>query len=248
MGGSVGNAFKNPVKTFGDVAGTIVTGGLNKIAPHSVFGRVGGDVSHILTLGQSGAPLTNPLTGEPIFKSAENPYISGPFALDPGQMAGDQAAITNEGNKQYQETLDAIGSNTTAQSKRASDVLAQMMPSIAEDMNSKHLLDSSGYGTEIARQASSLASQVASEEASQKMAALTGRQGFQSGALQRGLSMEDFINQANVAKTIGAQMVPQPPTGKQQFGAAATGAGSLASGVGALAKVGKAAAPAVAAA
>ncbi len=172
-----------------------------------------------------------------------SPSIPGPFGLDPAQSAADQAAITGLGNKQYSDTLGAIDTNSAAQTQRAKDLFGQMLPDIAENSQAAHLYDSTGYGQEVARQQSNIASQVASDAAQQKMQALSGRQGFETGALQRGQSLEDFINQANVAKTLGGQMAPPPPTGKQNFGTVAQGVGALSP----FAKLGKAAAPIAAA-
>lgn len=167
-----------------------------------------------------------------------NPYVSGPFGLDPAQTAKDQADITGLGNKQYSDTLGAIDTNSAAQTQHAKDLFGQMLPNIAENAQAAHLYDSTGYGQEVARQQSGIASQVASDAAQQKMQALTGKQGFETGALQRGQSLEDFINQANVAKTLGAQMAPPPPNGKQNFGTVAQGVGALSP----FAKIGKGAA------
>lgn len=239
MGGSVGNTIgrigsgvltlggseiarnnlprTSPVRQLFQAPGTVLTGGMNgKDSMPSLFG------------GQGGAP---------------NPYVSGPFTLDPNQYNQDQSDILGLGGKQYSDTLAALGENRTASTQRAKDLFSQMLPNIAENSQAAHLYDSTGYGQEVARQQSSIASELAKNEADQRLQALGGRQGFETGALQRGQSLEDFINQANVAKTIGAQMAPQPPTGKQNFGTVAQGVGALAP----FAKLGKAAAPAAAA-
>ena len=159
--------------------------------------------------------------------TSDNPAISGPFGLDQAQFDADRAAINTEGEKQYQETLTGLGDVSKANTKRASDLFAQMLPDIAENSQAAHLYDSTGYGSEVARQQSNIASEVANQEAQARFAALAGRQGFQTGALQRGLSLEDFVNQANVAKTIGAQLAPQMPSGK------ATGLSGAVAGAGA---------------
>lgn len=195
----------------GRAAGAGVTGGLSEFTKKNPFG----------------VPISNPLANG-FGQSQPNPYISGPFSLDPNQLTADQQNITNLGNKQYDDTISAIDANSAAQTKRASDLFKEMLPDIAENAQAAHLYDSSGYGNEVARQQASIASKVASEAAQQKLQALTGRQGFETGALQRGQSLEDFISQANVSKTIGAQMAPMPPSGKQNFGTVASGVGALA--------------------
>lgn len=211
------------------------TGGTPLSRP--ISGLASGGLSEFTQKNPYGLPVDNPLAS--VFGNgggANNPYVSGPFSLDPNQVTGDLANINNLGKQQYSDTLGAIDTNSAAQTQRAKDLFAETLPDIAENAQAAHLYDSSGYGQEVARQQSGIASQVASEAATAKMNALAGRQGFETGALQRGQSLEDFINQANVAKTIGAQMAPQPPTGKQNFGTVASGVGAVA---GPLAKMAK---------
>lgn len=177
------------------------------------------------------------------------PPIPGPFSLDPAQRDADIGAIQSEGQKQYQQAQDFIGSDAASRAaaraqladvltKQAQDTFARTLPDIAENAQAHHLYDSSGYGQEVARQQGYLAEDIANKLglygindianiSAQKQAALQGLQGFQTGGLQRGLSLEDFINQANVAKTIGAQMAPQPPTGKAQAGSVLQGIGAV---------------------
>lgn len=233
------------VSTIGRGVAGGLTGGLSELGRKNPFGGgvVGRGLSAGITGGLSefgqrnpfGVPIDNPyaIWGK---KSDGSKSVPGPFELNQGQFDADRAAINTEGQKQYDETIAGLHDVSGANTQRAKDLFGEMLPDIAENAQAAHLYDSSGYGNEVARQQSSIASQIANEEAQQKQAALAGRQGFQTGALQRGLSMEDFINQANVAKTIGAQMAPAPPTGKQQFGTVASGVGALAP----WAKVGKA--------
>lgn len=227
MGGSPGKVV-NTVKRAG-LAG--VTGGLSEFARQDPFGSQVGNLNPIANVAKGILPSW--ATGY------ETPNIggNGPFQLDPNQMARDKSDILGLGNQQYSDTLAGIGEAGTAETQRAKDLFQQMLPDIAENAQASHLYDSTGYGNEVARQQSNIASQVAEQEAQQKLGALQGRQGFETGALQRGQSLEDFINQANVAKTIGAQMAPAPPNGKQNFGTVASGVGALAP----IAKLGKAA-------
>lgn len=232
--------------TPGRIATGIASGGLseaaraasgNDIARRAILAGGTGGLSEFVQKNPFGVPINNPLANGLFGNSNQsNPYISGPFSLDPNQLTADQTNITNLGQKQYADTLAGIDTNTAAQTQRAADIMKQTLPDIAENAQAAHLYDSTGYGQEVARQQAQLASQVASNAAQEKLQALQGRQGFETGALQRGQSLEDFINQANVAKTIGAQMAPLPPSGKQNFGTVAQGVGALAP----WAKVGKA--------
>lgn len=224
MGGSAGKIVNNVGR---GVSAGLTLGGSeiarNNLSQKNAFNQLLNAPGSIVTGGQS--TYANPLN--PGVNSQNNPYVTGPFSLDPNQLNKDQGDILGLGNKQYADTLSAIDTNTTAQDQHAKDLFGQMLPDIAENAQAAHLYDSTGYGQEVARQESALASGVASNAANQKLQALSGRQGFETGALQRGQSLEDFINQANVAKTIGAQMAPQPPSGKQNFGTVASGIGAL---------------------
>lgn len=229
MGGSAGKILP----TVGRAVAAVGTGGLSEFAQKNPF--LEGAVRNPLApntpfFQQSGLFGGNSATGQP--------SIPGPFTLDPNQYLQDKADITNLGKQQYSDTMGAIDTNQTAQTQRAKDLFSSMLPDIAENAQASHLYDSTGYGQEVGRQQANLASQFASDAANQRLQALSGRQGFETGALQRGQSLEDFINQANVAKTIGAQMAPQPASGKQNFGTVAQGVGALSP----FAKLGKAAA------
>ncbi len=235
----MGGAAKGVANKVGrGVSGVLTLGGSeiarNNLSQKNALNQTLNAPGSIVTGGQS--TYANPLN--PGMSAAGNPYLPGPFGFDPAQSAADQAAITGLGQKQYSDTLGAIDTNSAAQTQRAKDLFGQMLPDIAENSQAAHLYDSTGYGQEVGRQQANIASQIASQGAEQKMQALQGRQGFETGALQRGQSLEDFINQANVAKTLGAQMAPPPPNGKQNFGTVASGVGALAP----FAKLGKGAA------
>lgn len=208
MGGSVGKAL-NPMNVLRG-AGAAASMGTSEILQKKPFGL-----------------FKNP-TGLGILGGNDQAAPgSGNFGFDPAQIAADKANILNLGDKQYADTMAALGTAQTANTQRAKDLFGQMLPDIAENAQAAHLYDSTGYGSEVARQQGSIASQLAHEESQAQLGALQGRQGFETGALQRGQSLEDFINQANVAKTIGGQMAPPPPSGKQNFGTVAQGIGAL---------------------
>lgn len=202
-------------------------GGSSVVNPlgHNFLG--GGDVGRALgaatTFGGSefaksnpfGVPINNPLAS--VFGNgpgSTNPYVSGPFSLDPNQVSADQSSITGLGKQQYDQTLSQIPSEVAG-------AIQQQNPQIMESLNSQGLLNSSAYPQEIARQQSYLTQNLA-------LPAMQALQGTQTAGLQRGLSLEDFINQANVAKTIGAQMAPQAPSSKAQAGTFMQGVGALA--------------------
>lgn len=202
--GTGGTALNRPLSAFG-------TGGLSEFTQKNPFGIPG-----------------NPLASVFGNDSNKNPYVSGPFSLDPNQVAGDRGAINALGESQYKDTLSAIDTNAAEQQKFAGESVNRMLPGVYEDLNARHLLNSSALPTEIARLATDASQDVASRASEAKLAALTGRQGFETGALQRGLSLEDFVNSANVSKSIGAAFQPQPQNGKQNFGTVAQGVGALA--------------------
>lgn len=285
MGGSVGN-------TIGRVASGVVTLGGSEIArknlPQKSFLNQAFNAPGTILTGGMYDP--GDLKGGMGLGGQNNPYISGPFALDPTQMAGDQQAITNLGKEQfgaatslnqnqYDELSRYVNGEVTSRSaarqqladaltKQAAASFQYNLPDIEEKLNSQNLLNGSGLGQEIARQQGKIASDITNQvgvlgaqdvdlASQQRLAALQGfqggqtsnlqgLQGTQTGALQRGLSLEDFINQANVAKQIGAQMAPSQPNGKQNFGTVASGIGSLAP-IAALAMGGPGAGAAVAA-
>jgi len=204
--------------TIGKGLGAIGTGGLSLIPGNNIFSRTGNDIGSVLTGGTSGQSITNPINGNPISvfggPGNTNPSVPGPFSLDPNQTAADTSAITGLGKSQYQQTMNQVPTDVA-------NAIQQENPQIMEQLNSGGLLNSSAYPQEIARQQSYLTQNLA-------LPAMQSLQGTQTAGLQRGLSMEDFINQANVAKTIGAQMAPQPPSSKAQAGTAMQGVGAIA--------------------
>lgn len=174
----------------------------------------------------------------------------GAFSISPEQLEAEKLAIENLGRSQYDKNLQFVEKD---QSTRASarDALAQALtrqaqssfqsslPDTLEDLNSRNLLNSSGVGQEIARQQNKIATDIANQvgvigaqdidlASQQRAAALAGLQGTETSGLQRQFSLEDFIRQANVAKSIGAQMAPQSPSGKA--GALSGGVSGLAAG------------------
>lgn len=204
--------IKNPVQGLMGAAGGSLLGSATALGPLATLGGA--------SYGANSYSPTGP----------DNPYVPGPFSLDPAQLDADRTAITNLGQTQYRDTLEGIDTAGKAAQDYAGQTLQRMLPGIEEDLNSKHLLNSSALPQELGRQASSLAQDVAAQQAQAKLAALNPLQANQQQSLQRGLSLEDFITNANVAKTLGAQMAPQVNNGKANTGALLQGAGSLATG------------------
>lgn len=211
----MGGAAKGIANTVGRIGSGVFTLGGSEIARNNlskknVVNQVLNIPGTILTGGQS--TYANPLNPGGSDPLGSGP--SGPFGIDPAQSGIDQAAINNLGQEQYKQTLGGIADTSAARIQRAKDLFGQMLPGIAENTQAAHLYDSSGYGQEVGRQQANIASEIAAQEAQQRLGALQGMQGFQTGALQRGLSLEDFTNSANVAKAIGATNAPQVPSGK----------------------------------
>lgn len=172
----------------------------------------------------------------------------GQQQTDLGQKQYDQTTDfiqrdTNQRSEDRQRLAEAL-------TKQNQAVFQQGLPATEETLNAQHLLNGSGLGQEIARQQGNIATNIANQvgtagaedyrtAAQQRAGALQGLQGSQSqalgttqaggtNALSRGFSLEDFINQANIAQSIGAQAAPQVGGGKGQTGALLSGVGSLA--------------------
>lgn len=229
------------------LTGAVTLGGSELLHGNNAFG--GGPLGRGLSAGLTGGlteftqanpfgvPIRNPLAS--IFGNGpQSPGapISGPFSLDPAQLAADTGAITALGKTQGadqealgQKQYDAL---TKQIPQTVANQIQQENPLIMEKLNANHVLDSSAYPQEIARQQEYLTQNL-------QLPALQQLQGTQSqglattqGAGQAGLgrqfSLEDFINQANVAKTIGAQAAPQVGNGKGQTGTLLSGIGATA--------------------
>lgn len=151
------------------------------------------------------------------------PDPNDPFALNTPQAIADQQSIQDLGNQQYGDTLSAIDKNSADQQTYAGQTVQRMLPDIEETLNGQHLLNSSALPQTIGQQASYYAQDVASQRANAIQNALAGKQSFDTGSLQRGLSLEDFTQQAKVAKALGATVAPQVGNGK---GTAVAGLGS----------------------
>lgn len=235
----------NPVSAVTRGLGDVATFGTNELAGNPI-----GNGTNKL-LGGTGGLGTGSIYGS-MFGGTNNPYVSGPFSLDPNQVSGDQSVINNLGSTQQNQINQLAQQQYDQTTKQIPTTVAneiqQENPAIMESLNSGGLLTSSAYPQEIARQQSILTQGL-------EMPAIQGLQQAQQGGLgvaqsagtaaaQRGMSLEDFINQANVSKTIGASMAPAAPSSKAQAGTTMQGVGALAP----FAKLGKGAAAAAPAA
>ncbi len=207
MGGvakTVKKAVANPVRSLANV-GTFGTYDLSRKAipgiadPLENFGK--------RITGQGGSESSD---GQPNFSD---------FYISPDEIASNKGQINDLANQQYAEMQSALtgsGPNSLANllTQQAQNSFSKTLPSTAEDYNAGHLLNSSGYGNEVARQQGQLAQDIANQLAQQQIGALQQKQALGQSALSRGFSLEDFVRQANVAKSIGAQAAPQVPSGK----------------------------------
>lgn len=137
-----------------------------------------------------------------------------------------QKNIQDLGKSQYDQSLKGIEDVTTADTQRVKDLMAQSLPDIAENAQSAHLYDSTGYGQEVARQQAQLASGAAGNEANLKLGALGSLQQMEQSGLQRQFSLQDYSAQANLAQMLAKSQ--QPASGKGggmgALGGAASGA------------------------
>lgn len=221
----------------------------------AVPGPTGGDYQP--TLDQANQAVTNTSGVQPGQYVDPTSGQSGPVpppssAVDPvaQQGATDQALIEQEGQRQYQQQQDFITSDAARReaarqqmaqllTKQAQESFSETLPLTAEDYNAGHLLNSSGYGNEVARQQGSLAQQIANKlgetglqdvnlQTQQQQDALGGLLGYQSSGLNRNFSLQDFQRQAQLSREIGAMSVPQTGGGKGAVGSTLQGVGALA--------------------
>jgi hypothetical protein len=246
MGGAVKRAFSNPVRGVQAVS---------TFGTSEYWRNHGGPLSK----GLNALPtrITDMVAGTHYGDNGESPDVGAgdQFHLDPAQLAADRQAIEQEGSNQLTRSnafidsesanrADARAKLAAALSKDAQGNFEQNVPQMLEDLNSRKLLNSSALGEKLALEQGNLQRDIATKmgvagaqdidwASSARNDAEKNYQGYTGSSLQRQLSLEDFINQANVAKSIGAQMAPQVGNGK----------GSMISGAGAGASAGSAFGP-----
>ncbi len=230
--GNVGRSFKkvitNPRKAnFGDFASVVGTG----ISPvHGIAGSI---------------------AKEFISPSQEDSTLGGDFSISPEEIARNKALINSEGDRQYNDILGEsktqLGLRQTRRQELA-DLLSRVsdkqfmreLPNIAENANAGGTYTGTGFSEALAREKGRNAADVQDKLAGQALtdtdaeialrnSALDKRQGFQTGALSRGFSLEDFIRSANVAKTTGQALQPKTD-GKSGLGSIQGAAAGSAAG------------------
>src|SRR5258708_6147167 len=92
-----GSDFLSAGNTIGRGLGAASTFGLSELGRNNPYG---------LPISNPGASIVPALFGSR--SGQDNPYVSGPFSLDPAQVATDRAAISGEGQKQFGQTSDFI--------------------------------------------------------------------------------------------------------------------------------------------
>lgn len=150
---------------------------------------------------------------------------SSDFYLDPEQMAADQNSLDALMKTDSEARAASRSKLSDALIKQNQEVFRQGMAGTLEDLNSRGLANSSGVGQEFARQQGDISSNISNQIATLGAGDIENESALRQAGLSRKFSMEDFINQANVAKSIGAQTAPQVPSGKGS--ALSTTAGAL---------------------
>lgn len=176
------------------------------------------------------------------------------------QQSLDTLGLGQYQNQQSQDFINSDTASRAQARQQLSDALIkqgqatfqQGLPATEETLNAQHLLNGSGLGQEIGRQQGNLATNIANQvgvvgagdiatSSAERQAAqqnllanqqqALGLQNTASGnALSRQLSVQDFYNQAKVAKEIGATSAPSLPSSKTSgTSGALAGAGTGAS-------------------
>lgn len=237
MGGKVGN-YLNPVKAFTtatkDLAanGKLLLSGKAKPRNFMSFADDLGSLGLAKNIGLEKA-VFGPEGGNA--STDPNAVDQSVLQFDPEQTMADQQSIRDLANKQYGDYQNF----SEAERQKLTDALIQAsqhtfqqgLPGTMEDLNARHLLNGSGLGQEIARQQGNIATNIADQVGTNTLAldaqAFQGRQAQEAAALSRGLSLQDFARQAQVAKAIGASAAPAVPSGKSSgISAGLAGAGT----------------------
>ncbi len=189
------------------------------------------------------------VNGAPIYSAnPNNPGPNGGLKTDNSAGGVDAGQIANEGALQQQLATQSQQGITAQRQKYLSDLtdllnqntqkqMSEATPGILEDLNSRGLLRSTGTGDALAVKAKSLQADTANQLAQQGIAGETADLGnytniqnnydqSRNSALQRQFSVEDYNNQLQAGKELGAQyasLQPQAPSTKNQVEVAAAG-------------------------
>lgn len=163
------------------------------------------------------------------------PRSNGGIVQTGGQASTDQNRLLAEAELQRQMGNDFASTQATSRdqmlreyadliSQQQNRILDENAPGLYEDLNTRGLLRSSELGNALGRErakaASILQEQVGLQGLQDRQANLGELQGVQNqyqqgryGAIQRGMSLEDFARQVEAAKLTGQALAPiQQPT------------------------------------
>lgn len=215
------------------------------------LGNITGPTSPTGTIGS--------VTGQPVL--SYNPSSSasnGGITNGTGEATKDQNRLLAEA--EYQKQL-GLTNATSSQDTRTqllqqyADLIAQQQnaqfdtnaPGIYEDLNTRGLLRSSelgnAFGREKAKAAETLATQVGLQGLQDRQANLNDISGINDqysqgryGAIQRGMSLEDFARQTKAAQLTGLALAPIPQAAPSAKGGSALqgaiGGGTIGASVG----------------
>jgi hypothetical protein len=199
-------------------------------------------------------PVDGPFMPTPIDR--DNPPLPGlpPDSIGGivqtgGQASTDQNRLLAEADLQRQMGIDFAGSQATSRdqmlreyadliSQQQNRILDENTPGLYEDLNTRGLLRSSELGNALGRErgkaASILQEQIGLQGLQDRGVNLSELQGVQNqyqqgryGAIQRGMSLEDYARQVEAAKLTGQALAPIP-----QATPSAKGGSALQGGIG----------------
>lgn len=196
-------------------------------------------------------PQLQPAPGEPIpVVTPADVTPSGGVIAGTGEAAADQNRLMAEAEQQKLMQLASAGQNKEERAKMLQDyaalisqqqnrILDENAPNIYEDLNTRGLLRSSELGNAFAKErgksAAILQEQIGLQGLQDRETALGETSGINDqyyqgryGAIQRGMSLEDFVRQTKAAQLTGQALAPLPQAAPSSKGgtAAMIGAGA----------------------
>jgi hypothetical protein len=179
-------------------------------------GTSNGSVISIPDPANPGKSINVPVVGDPLANSV-------PKTIDQS-IIEQEAARQAEQSRQAYEAENAIRSGRLTDlagllSKQEDQKFSQDSPGIYEDLNSRGLLRSSGLGDALAREKAKLAGDSANTLMQQGLTdrdaqiqgiqdILARTQSFQTSGLERKFTLEDFQKEADLSKSLGANLAP----------------------------------------
>lgn len=201
----------------------------------------------------TGQPVSQPGnvgSSQPIIAPNQNSTPNGGIGLVGGEAGRDEARLLAEAELQKKlglEGADASQAERSRMLQEYSDLIASQQnrlfdenaPGIYEDLNTRGLLRSSelgnAFGREKAKAASILQENVGLQGLKDREARISDIGGVNDqylqgryGAIQRGMSLEDFVRQTKAAQLTGQALAPLPQAAPSSKGgtAAMIGAGA----------------------